>query len=139
MILTGKCHCGAIRYEMNWPDEAGVIPARRCTCSYCTRFKGTWTSHPEAHLEIVTDKQSRPGRYRFGTKTANFLFCSRCGVTVAAVCEIKGDIKAVINIATLDGRDLLAFDHTDSDFDGESTEQRLNSRMARWIGRVKIS
>lgn len=139
MKLAGTCHCGAIHYQLRWPDTGELIPARRCTCSYCTRFNGTWTSHPDARLKIVCEKLSGPGRYRFGTETADFLFCQKCGVTVAAVCEIDGSTKAVLNIATLDDFDRLEFDHGDSTFDGESVDQRLERRLARWIGDVIIA
>ena len=139
MNLGGRCHCGHIHYRLNWPDDTPVIPARRCGCSYCKRFSGTWTSHPDAELEISADRQANAGRYRFGTETADFLFCSHCGVIVAALCEIGDELKAVLNIATLDDFDNLSFEHSGSDFDGESTGQRLERRAARWIAHVIIN
>jgi len=78
------------------PADAPVIPARRCTCGYCTRFNGTWTSHPDAVLRLLVASEAPPGRYRFGTQTADFLFCGSCGVTVAAVCETGGRLRAVV-------------------------------------------
>jgi hypothetical protein len=116
-----------------------MLPARRCTCSYCTRFQGTWTSHPDAALEIFGVEDTESGRYRFGTQTADFLFCAHCGVIVAALSEIEGNLKAVLNIVTLDDYDTLEFECSDSYFDGESTGQRLDRRASRWIGDVKIS
>lgn len=138
MTLHGQCHCKAIAYELDWPDETGSIPARRCGCTYCTRFGGTWTSHPGARLNIVCKRESGPGRYQFGTKTADFLFCEQCGVSVAALCEVDGITKAVVNIATLKNTGNLEFDHSDSDFDGESVERRLERRMERWIANVSL-
>ena len=139
MILAGGCHCGAIRYTLEWPAGSDTISARRCTCSFCTRFNGTWTSHPDARLNITLDPGAPPGRYRFGTGTADFLFCSRCGVMVTAVCETPEGLKAVLNIHTLDEGQHLEFDHSDSDFDGESIEERLSRRTARWIGHVTLA
>jgi hypothetical protein len=138
LILTGACHCGAVSYELLWPDPFDAVPARRCSCSYCTRFNGTWTSHPDASLIIDTSAGPPPGRYRFGTGTADFLFCKACGVTVAALCDTSGGQKAVVNINTLDDGQNLDFDHSDSDFDDESLAQRLDRRMDRWIGTVKL-
>ena len=137
MTLTGSCHCGSIRYEADWPDGTGPVPARRCGCTYCTRFNGTWTSHPDAQLIIFTRQQAPPSRYRFGTGTADFLFCSVCGVAVAALCETADGLKAVLNVNTLDDQN-LALDFSDTDFDGESLEQRLERRMSRWIGQVTL-
>jgi hypothetical protein len=80
-----------------------------------------------------------PGRYTFDTGTAEFLFCSRCGVTVTALCESSGSLKAVLNINTLDDAHVLDFEHSDSDFEGESLEQRLGRRTANWIGQVSLN
>ena len=139
MKMLGGCHCGALRYTLEWPADAGGIPARRCTCSYCTRFNGTWTSHPDARLSIAMDKEIPPGRYRFGTETADFLFCGSCGVTVAALCETGEGLKAVLNVNSLDAGQEVEFDCSDSDFEGESAEQRLARRTGRWIGQVRIN
>jgi hypothetical protein len=137
VTFGGGCHCGDIRYRLDWPDGAGQLPARRCTCSYCTRFNGTWTSHPGAKLAVETSGQP-VGRYRFGTGTADFLFCRRCGVTLAALDNHGGKLKAVVNIHTLDGFDSIGFDCSDSDFDGEAPDSRLARRAARWIGDVTL-
>jgi len=137
-LLDGGCHCGANGYRLEWPGGAGALPARRCTCTFCTRIDGTWTSHPQAVLEIREHREHPLTRYRFGTATADFLFCSRCGIVLAAVCEIGGRQLAVVNVQTLEARDELAFDRGDSDFEGESRAQRLNRRLGRWIGRVHI-
>lgn len=136
MTYHGGCHCSAIRYRLEWPDAGGPVPARRCGCSYCTRFNGTWTSHPEAQLAIHVSGQGA-GRYRFATGTADFLFCKHCGVTVAALGEDSGAIIAVVNINTLDDAG-IAFDHSDSDFEGETLDARLDRRAARWIGNVTL-
>ena len=132
----GGCHCTKIRYTLDWPD-AGALPARRCTCSYCTRFNGTWTSHPEASLEL---KYRTPDGafYRFGTKTADFIFCRSCGVTVAVVCTLEDRVFAVVNINTLDADQGIEFETGDSDFDGETVENRLDRRKTRWIGNVSL-
>ena len=136
MMFTGACHCRSIHYELDWPDAAETMPARRCSCSYCTRFRGTWASHTGAKLFIRTGNEQVPGRYRFGTETADFLFCSQCGVTVAALCETDRGLTAVLNIKTLDPNESLVFETIDTDFGKESLEQRLARRAAGWIGNV---
>ena len=138
MKLTGSCHCKALGYRLDWPDHAGHIPARQCSCSYCSRFGGTWTSHPEARLVIQYPGGVAPERYRFGTATADFLFCSRCGTIVAALDENSGQLKAVVNIRTLHEDKPLPFEHSVSDFDGEGTGNRLDRRSRNWIGHVRI-
>ena len=58
--FTGGCHCRALHFRLDWPEDAGPLPARRCTCSYCTRFDGTWTSHPDARLELIESGETEP-------------------------------------------------------------------------------
>lgn len=136
--LEGGCHCQALRYFLHWPAGEPSLPARRCTCSYCIRFNGTWTSHPDAVLEISEAAECPALRYRFGTGTADFLVCSRCGVVVAAVCKFEAGPKAVVNINTLDAQHDLELDCSDSDFEGEVLEERLARRSDRWISNVSI-
>ena len=135
---TGNCHCQAVSYALHWPEHAGLLPARRCTCSYCTRFNGTWTSHPDAALELVEKEDAPARRYRFGTGTAEFLVCRVCGVVVAAICTLDGSPRAVVNINTLADAGSIEFKRGDSDFDGESLEERLERRLARWISSVTL-
>lgn len=136
--LSGGCHCGANRYLLHWPRADGALPARRCGCSFCTRIGGVWTSDPGAELVISCSAGLPPLRYRFGTETAEFLVCSRCGITFAALDGNSGAARAVVNVNTLDPRDDLALDHSDSDFEGETTAARLQRRARRWIGKVRI-
>jgi hypothetical protein len=136
--MQGGCHCGALAFRLNWP-ETESIPARRCTCSYCTRFNGTWTSHPEASLEIFESPANPALRYRFGTGTADFLVCSRCGIPVAAVCDAGRGLQAVVNVNTLAESAGVEFNCSDSNFDGEALEDRLARRLERWIAEVRIS
>lgn len=81
-------------------------------------------------------------RYQFGTRTADFVFCSACGTILFAECVLEGRIKAVVNVHTLairsdDNQESeLIFDWQESCFDDETVEQRLQRRSQRWIGEV---
>jgi hypothetical protein len=134
-IYAGGCHCQKLRYTLYWPDK-GPLPARRCACSYCTRFNGTWTSHSNARLDLNFSDTDETN-YRFGTQTADFVFCRSCGVMLVAMCTLDGRLRAVVNVHTLDPVQGLAFETADSDFDGESVDQRLDRRLSRWIGDVR--
>lgn len=142
LLIEGGCHCKALTYALDWPLESdgdiANVPARRCSCSYCTRIDGAWTSHPQAKLTISEDDNSKATRYRFATGTADFLFCSNCGITPVVVCEIEGQEFAVVNVNTFaDGFEGYALDHASTDFEGESVGDRLERRKARWIGEVR--
>lgn len=143
--IAGGCHCRKVRYELQWPAPAqngqpARIPARRCSCSFCTRIDGVWTSHPEAKLIVSEAGDAPAGRYRFATATADFLFCSQCGITPLVTCEMDGQTFAVVNINTFDeGISGYVLDQADTNFDGESVADRLGRRKARWIGDVEFT
>jgi hypothetical protein len=137
VVHRGGCHCGALRYDLDWP-AGEAMPARRCHCGYCTRFEGTWTSSPRASLRLRCPPDATR-RYRFGTRTADFVGCARCGVVVAALGEHDGRRIAVVNVRSLDAYSTLGFVPSDSDFDAESRDERLARRARRWIGRVEVS
>jgi hypothetical protein len=40
MILNGKCHCGNIAFELDWPGDRQEIPARACDCSLSVKHGG---------------------------------------------------------------------------------------------------
>ena len=46
MLIEGRCHCGNIRFALDWQPDPETIPARACTCTFCTRHGGVWTSYP---------------------------------------------------------------------------------------------
>jgi hypothetical protein len=69
-MLTGKCLCGAVRYEI----DGALVDARNCHCSVCRKAHGAafrsrasvkardfhWTSGEE----LVTWYASSPGTHR---------------------------------------------------------------------------
>ncbi len=72
MRIEGKCHCGNITYVLHWPAEGTKIPVRACSCSFCTKHGGVYTSHGDAELAAVVHDEGLVSRYRFGTETAEF-------------------------------------------------------------------
>src|SRR5581483_5408399 len=125
----GGCHCGnlTVRFESDrTPAELGV---RTDTCSFCKKHQVRSTSDAAGALHFRAADPSLVERYRFGTRTADFLVCRRCGVYVGACMDALG----VVNVNVLDGRDeFLAQPLKVADFDGESVEQRLVRRRSRW-------
>ena len=136
MEIIGACHCGAIHYQLEWPGEPRKIPARACACGYCTRFGGNWTSHPDAMLHVEVNSPEDITLYRFGTKTADFVLCSHCGVKLFALSAIDENLYAVVNANTF--LEPVSLDQGSGDFDGESKAQRLQRRSERWIKSVNF-
>ena len=88
--IAGSCHCRNIRFVLLWPEPAPVISARKCSCSFCQKHVGAWTSHPRSKLTVKIIDSSSVSKYRFGTKTADFYVCSACGIVPFVLSEIDG-------------------------------------------------
>lgn len=75
--VSGGCHCGAVRFAAKMPDPP--VDALDCNCSICsmTGFLHVMVLHSE--FELLTGRDALAS-YRFGTGTAEHLFCSNCGV-----------------------------------------------------------
>jgi hypothetical protein len=139
MRIDGKCHCGNIRYTLDWPGDGADIAVRACGCTFCTRHGGSWTSHREARLAARIADASLVSRYRFGTRTADFYVCARCGVVPFVTSEIDQHLYAVVNVNTFAGIDPGTLARVSTDFDGEDTGDRLGRRKRNWIPSVQIS
>jgi len=137
MVITGKCHCGNISFALQWTPEPTEIPARACTCSFCTKHGGVWTSCPTGSLSVNIAEPSCVSRYAFGTKTATFHICSKCGVVPVVTSEIEGRLYAVVSVHALEGVDPSLLRVASATFDGESEQVRLARRMRNWIGNVE--
>ncbi len=138
MLITGKCHCGNITFEMDWTGNESEIPARACGCSFCTQHGAVWTAHPDARLNVVIHDPSLVSKYAFGTRTAIFHICSKCGGVPFATSEIAGRIYAVVNVNTFENIDPSMLHKAAVNFDDESLENRLARRKQHWIAQVRI-
>lgn len=72
----GGCHCGAVTFEFNAPEAVDVTD---CNCSLCAMTGYEHVFVDEADLRIVSGRDALVS-YRFGTKTAEHLFCGTCGI-----------------------------------------------------------
>src|SRR5262249_5597054 len=107
-------------------------------CTFCTRHGGVWTSSPSGVLEVVTRDPSLLTRYAFGTRTAEFLVCARCGVVPVVTSRIEGRLYAVVNVHTFEGAAASLVRRVAASFDGEETDARLARRKRNWIARVSL-
>jgi len=55
------------------------VPALDCNCSMCRKLGFLHIMVPHESFELVTGREALSS-YRFGTGTAEHLFCRRCGV-----------------------------------------------------------
>jgi hypothetical protein len=93
-------------------------------------------SDPAGSFEVWADDWSLVERYRFGTRTCDFLICRRCGVFIAAVAEAGDGALAVVNVNCLDDRGRFTSAPTMHDFDDEAIDNRSSRRAANWMPAV---
>jgi hypothetical protein len=127
----GACHCRNIEVRLECDRTPLELGLRTDTCSFCSKHNALYTSDPAGEVHLACREARLVERYRFGTRTADFVLCKACGVFVAA-CMPEPPL-AVVNVNVLDARAaFLAGPVQVADFDGESLEQRLARRRARW-------
>jgi len=136
--LGGRCHCGNLSVRLVATRDAGELPVRACACSFCAPRRLRWTTDASGTAEIVVADEHELSRYRFGTGTADFLICRRCGSVVAAVSHGE-PMRAVVNVDVLERADELQSAVT-VDFDAEDVDSRLARRARGWTpAAVRIS
>jgi hypothetical protein len=137
MKIDGRCHCGNISYVLQWPGSREQMTVRVCACTFCTKHGGNWTSQRDAVLNITIGDAALVPKYRFGTQTADFHVCTRCGVVPFVTCEIATRTYAVVNVNTFEAMDTASLPRAPVSFDGEGTGDRLERRQRNWIADVR--
>jgi hypothetical protein len=72
----------------------------------------------------------------FGSRTADYVICRRCGVYIAAVCETAVGTHAVVNVNCLIDRAAFTSVPAVAEYEGETTEARLSRRAMNWMPAV---
>jgi hypothetical protein len=139
MDIAGSCHCGNISFTLMWPDDGSEIPARSCGCTFCVKHGGVWTSNPGASLRVRLSDAGAVARYAFGTETADFLVCARCGVAPLVTSRIEDQMYAVVNVNSFDNVDRARLRPAPASFDGEDVQSRLDRRRRHWIADVTLA
>jgi len=138
MRISGSCHCGNITFSLDWRPEPAEIPARACSCSFCLKHGGLWTSCPTGSLRITIRQPGLVSRYSFGTRTAEFHVCSSCGVVPVVTSRIDGRLYAVVSVNAFQDVDPALLKRAAATYDGESESARLARRKLNWIADVEI-
>ena len=73
-MLTGTCHCGAVRVEV--PRRPRMLTS--CKCSICRRYGALWAYYRAADVRIVS-KRGATDSYSWGRKALKFVRCATCG------------------------------------------------------------
>lgn len=133
MEWSGGCHCANMQVRLRLTKAPELTPVRGCTCSFCRSHNPRMVSDPEGLLEVRADDWSLVERYRFGTRTCDFLICRRCGVFIAAVADMAEGSRAVLNVNCLDDRSRFISVAVIHEFQGETIDSRVSRRAANWM------
>ena len=128
----GSCHCGALGFEFRTALEPSTWSIRACQCTFCLKHGGVYTSDPSGSVRFAHREPEWVSRYRFGHKTADFVFCGRCGGYLGAVTEEDGRELAVLNIHALDPQPEGMPAAQPMSYEGETTGDRGSRRSERW-------
>lgn len=134
----GACHCGALGFEFGTTLPPAAWSVRACQCSYCRAQGGVYTSDPAGSVRFAHQEPQLLSRYRFGHKTADFIFCGRCGGYLGAVTDECGQALMVINIHAFDPLVEGLPAAQPMSYEGETGGDRNTRRSARWT-RVRDS
>jgi hypothetical protein len=104
-----------VRFEAELPEPP--VPALDCNCSVCRTTGFIHVMVPHEEFELVTGRDALTS-YRFGSGTAEHLFCRNCGVK--SFYQPRSHPEAwSVNARCLDEEVELAVEH----FDGRNWEQ----------------
>lgn len=138
MIISGSCRCGNISLALTLLPAPAELPARTCSCSFCTTHDGVWTSYPSGALKVRFRDAGKVANHTFATGTAQFHVCSDCGDVPVVTSRIDGRLHAVVNVNAFRDTAPLVFRHAAANFDGESEAARIARRRQNWIADVEI-
>jgi hypothetical protein len=139
MLIHGACHCRNITFSLRWDPDPVEIPARACTCTFCVKHGGVWTSNPKGALRVAVEDRAQVNEYAFGTRTASFHVCMRCGAVPVVTSVIEGRLYAVVSVNAFENVDPSLLKRAPATFDMESQGDRLGRRARNWIADVELS
>lgn len=118
MIYQGSCHCGAIRFEIDAPED---IEAEECNCSICSKGGFLHLILPLGKFRLVSGAESL-SVYTFNSGVAKHTFCKVCGIKPFYTPRSNPD-GIDINVRCLDTRPRSV---AVVQFDGQNWEQNAH-------------
>jgi hypothetical protein len=75
-IHKGGCHCGAVRFEVEAPEDLDVS---ECNCSICSKSGYLHLVVPRSRFHLISGADNLQ-TCTFDTHEAKHLFCRTCGI-----------------------------------------------------------
>ncbi len=133
MEHSGGCHCGNMHVHLRLSKPPQGTPLRACGCSFCRAHMTRTVADAAGHFTLSADDWSLTEPYRFGSRTADYVICRRCGVYVAAICETSAGTRAVVNINCLSDRTAFTQQPNATNYEGETEATRMLRRAVNWM------
>ena len=76
MKYKGSCHCGAIQFEAEAPEE---VECQDCNCSICSKSGYLHLIVPESRFRLLQG-EANLSTYTFDSGEAKHKFCKICGI-----------------------------------------------------------
>ena len=130
-IFEGRCHCGAIGLSFRTAQLPDRWPVHACQCRFCRSHGARTTSDRHGSVIFHIDNPGKLHRYRFESRTADFLVCRDCGTYVAAVVTSPRGQFATLNVNAITGIPALP-EASAVSYEGESAEQKRARREGHW-------
>ena len=119
MIYQGSCHCGAIKFEVEAPNEVEV---ENCNCSICAMTGFLHLIVPLRDFRLISGEENIT-TYTFNTGVAQHRFCKTCGIKPFYVPRSNPD-GMDINLRCISPQPKTV---KIVDFDGQNWEQHAHS------------
>ena len=119
MKYQGGCHCGAVRFEIEAPEQ---IVSQDCNCSVCAKAGFLHLIVPKSKFILLSGEENLT-TYTFNTGVAKHLFCKTCGVKSFYIPRSNPD-GVDVNVRCLDTRPEQL---TIESFDGQNWEQSAHT------------
>ena len=119
MLYQGSCHCGAVRFTVEAPEDLEV---ERCNCSICSKSGFLHLIVPASNFTLLQGQDSL-ATYTFNTGVARHTFCSICGIKSFYTPRSNPD-GVDVNVNCLD---TLPASLSISEFDGQNWEQNAHT------------
>jgi hypothetical protein len=97
MIYSGGCHCGAVRFTVEAPQD---VEAEDCNCSICRMTGFLHLIVPKSKFTLLSGEESL-SLYTFNTGVARHYFCKTCGIKPFYIPRSNPD-GVDVNIRCLD-------------------------------------
>ena len=103
-MLTGTCHCGAVRFELTENPEFLVD----CNCNICRRLGALWGHVPIGSVTVIAASDATRA-YIQGSKTLSTHSCTTCGCTTHWESLLPDGKKMAVNFRMCDPETVSQF------------------------------